>query len=201
MKEIIKLFHVKRQMKRKITNLCMLVISPRIYQNHDVSPVPVSADYFTRTVGLQRANGVGGLWGCRGWKTWKKFIAALRPNWLFSVSSLVFFSNNPLLFFFFLFVAAASCLSQLPTGLFSFFPRATFFLYSSQTLCEMRGFRLPAWNRCGSVHQPIKSRRRHSEPHRSKRQSESKHRKHKQSIPRKIVKLTWCSMVSASLKS
>lgn len=120
MKEIIKRIHVKRQMKRKITNLCMLEISPRIYQNHHVSAVPVSTHYFALTVGFQSANGVGGLWGGRGWKTWKKNIAVLLPNWLFALALLQYFFFQITPFCFFL-PFCCCCILPLSTASWSIF--------------------------------------------------------------------------------
>lgn len=137
-------------MKRKITNLCMLEISPRIYQPRDVSPVPVTSDYFVLTVGLQSAEWVGGTEGER------KIFHFFLPNCLFcSVSSSIFCEITPLCFFLFLLHPhSPNCL------LLNFLSLCPIFPYSSQTVCEMRGFGLPAWNTCGFMHQPIKKQTR-----------------------------------------
>ncbi len=138
-----------------------------------VSPVPVTTDYSALTVGLQSSKGleVGGG-GTRVQKLKERHCSSSfkLPFFPFLFVSSVFSEISPL------------CFSLLlPTGLFSFFPCATFSLYSSQTVCEMRGFRLPAWNRCGSMHQPIKKQCCQSTPYCSKSQSEPKMqpRKHK----------------------
>lgn len=176
MKQIIKRIHVKRQMKRKITNLCMLEISPRIYQNHHVSAVPVSTHYFALTVGFQSANGVGGLWGGRGWKTWKKNIAALLPNWLFALALLqyFFFSNNPLLFFssflLLLHLASLDCLLvyflSFPVPHFSYIPLKRCVKWEDSGVLHETDVALWINQSKGSIATLA--------PHRSRRQSEPK---------------------------
>lgn len=174
-------------------------ISPRIYQSCHVRPIPVRADYFVLTVDLRSAKRGGWRHKVNKKKIKKNIAAPL--NGLFSAVYPSIFSKNKLPLFFFFVAAAASCLSQLPTGLFSSFLRVTFFLYSSQMVCEMRGFQLPAleqmWLRA-PANQAAAS------PLCSVSQQKAKNAAEKtQTSPGKLEMLTWCknSAVSSSHKS